>query len=144
MTPNQMKRGVGKGNQNFEDMRLNGDFYVDKTVLIREWWQGRDIVTLITRPRRFGKTLNMSTLNCFFSNKYADRGELFEGLKVWEDPEMREQQGKLPVIFLSFVDIKATTFDDTRASVQPGERLWPVRRGDGAEGCQKAGGDPGI
>jgi len=144
MDANREKRVVGTGFQDFESLRKADVFYVDKTDFIREWWRNQNAVTLITRPRRFGKTLNMSTLNCFFSNKYADRRELFEGLKIWEAPEMREQQGKLPVIFLSFVDIKATTFDDTRASVQPGERLWPVRRGDGAEGCQTAGGDPGI
>ena len=112
-----MKREIGTGVQDFESLRVNGDFYVDKTDFIREWWRGRDAVTLITRPRRFGKTLNISMLNCFFSNKYANRWELFEGLKVWEDPAMREQQGKWPVIFLSFADIKSTTFQDTRASL---------------------------
>jgi len=117
MTANREKCVVGTGFQDFESLRKADVFYVDKTDFIREWWRNQNAVTLITRPRRFGKTLNMSTLNCFFSNKYADRGELFEGLKIWEDPEMREQQGKWPVIFLSFADIKATTFDDTRASL---------------------------
>ena len=111
-----MKREIATGNQNFEDMRINGDFYVDKTEFIRKWWNGRDDVTLITRPRRFGKTLNMSMLNCFFSNKFENRGELFEGLKVWEDAELREQQGKWPVIFLSFADIKQETYELTRRS----------------------------
>ena len=83
-------------------------FYVDKTGLIREWWKGGDAVTVIARPRRFGKTLNMSMLNCFFSNRYAGRGDLFEELKVWEDPELREEQGKWPVLFLSFANIKLT------------------------------------
>lgn len=69
-----MKREIGTGRQDFESLRMNGDFYVDKSVFIREWWQGRDSVTLITRPRRFGKTLNLSMVNCFFSSKYADRG----------------------------------------------------------------------
>ena len=108
-----MKRVVAIGVQDFEDLRVNGDFYVDKTDFIREWWTGRDNVTLITRPRRFGKTLNMSMLNCFFSNKYANRPELFEGLKVWEDPVMREQQGKWPVISLSFAGIKGKTYKST-------------------------------
>lgn len=69
-----MKRVIGTGIQDFEKLKMNHGFYVDKTHFIREWWQGKDDVTLITRPRRFGKTLNMSTLNCFFSNKYENRG----------------------------------------------------------------------
>ena len=101
-----MKREISTGNQTFEDMRIHGDFYIDKTEFILEWWKGRDAVTLITRPRRFGKTLNMSMLNSFFTNKFENRGDLFEGLKVWEDPDMRAQQGKWPVIFLSFAEAK--------------------------------------
>ncbi len=111
-----MKREIATGIQNFEDMRIHGDFYIDKTKFIQKWWKGRDAVTLITRPRRFGKTLNMSMLNCFFSNKYANRSDLFEGLKVWEDADLREQQGKWPVIFLSFADIKQETYELTRTS----------------------------
>ena len=86
-----MKRKIGTGVQNVEKLRMGQSFYVDKTDFIREWWQGNDDVTLITRPRRFGKTLNMSTLNCFFSNKYVNRGELFDGLKVWKSPAMRAE-----------------------------------------------------
>ncbi|MBR1710276.1 MAG: AAA family ATPase [Clostridia bacterium] len=112
-----MKQVIAIGLQDFESLRMNNRFYVDKTSLIRDWWNGGDTVTLITRPRRFGKTLNMSMLNCFFSNKYANRRELFEGLQVWEDADLRKQQGKWPVIFLSFADIKAVTFEDTKASL---------------------------
>ena len=112
-----MKRVIATGSQDFESLRKANAFYVDKTDLIRDWWLGYDSVTLITRPRRFGKTLNMSTLNCFFSNQYANRGELFEGLKVWESPEMREQQGKWPVLFLSFANIKQTNWENTRCSL---------------------------
>ncbi len=112
-----MKREIGTGVQDFESLRVNQRFYVDKTAFIREWWNGGDAVTLITRPRRFGKTLNMSMLNCFFSNKYENRPELFEGLKVWEDPAMREQQGKWPVIFLSFADVKQTGFPAVREKI---------------------------
>jgi hypothetical protein len=112
-----MKRKIGTGVQDFEKLRMGQSFYVDKTDFIREWWQGNDDVTLITRPRRFGKTLNMSTLNCFFSNKYVNRGELFDGLKVWKAPAMRAEQGKWPVIFLSFADIKTVTFEDARVSL---------------------------
>lgn len=76
---------VDIGVQSFEKIRARNSFYVDKTELIREWWENGSDATLITRPRRFGKTLNMSMLECFFSNKYAGRNDLFEGLSIWED-----------------------------------------------------------
>ena len=107
-----MARTVSIGNQDFEKMIQRNCFYVDKTSFIKEWWESEDEVTLITRPRRFGKTLNMSMLKCFFSNKYADRGELFEGLEVWEDEKYREIQGTYPVIFFSFAKIKQTTYKE--------------------------------
>ena len=108
-----MARTVSIGNQDFEKMIQRNCFYVDKTSFIKEWWESEDEVTLITRPRRFGKTLNMSMLKCFFSNKYADRGELFEGLEVWEDEKYREIQGTYPVVFFSFAKIKQTTYKET-------------------------------
>ena len=80
-----MARRIGIGHQNFEDIRENGYFYIDKTDFIREWWESGDSVTLITRPRRFGKTLTMSMVEKFFSTAYADRGDLFEGLSIWEE-----------------------------------------------------------
>ena len=112
-----MKRIIATGIQDFESLRINNRFYVDKTDFIREWWNGGDAVTLITRPRRFGKTLNMSMLNCFFSSKYANRRELFEGLRVWDDPALRNQQGKWPVLFLSFANIKQTDWKETRCAL---------------------------
>ena len=108
-----MARTVSIGNQDFEKMIQRNCFYVDKTSFIKEWWENEDEVTLITRPRRFGKTLNMSMLKFFFSNKYADRGELFEGLEIWEDEKYREIQGTYPVIFFSFAKIKQTTYKET-------------------------------
>ena len=80
-----MAKVISIGNQSFESIREKDNFYIDKTNFIREWWDNDDTVTLITRPRRFGKTLNMSMLECFFSNKYKDRGDLFEGLDIWKD-----------------------------------------------------------
>ena len=62
-----MARTVGIGKQDFEKVRINDNFYVDKTDFIRQWWEADDDVTLITRPRRFGKTLNMSLVEKFFS-----------------------------------------------------------------------------
>lgn len=112
-----MKRVVSIGNQDFPSMRERGAFYVDKTSFIREWWESQDKVTLITRPRRFGKTLNMSMVESFFSNQYADRGHLFEGLSIWEEREFRSLQGSYPVIFLSFADIKAEHFESARMGI---------------------------
>ncbi len=101
----EVKHGLGY--QNYEKMMQNHIFYIDKTDFIRQWWDYADEVTLITRPRRFGKTLNMSTVECFFSNRYENRGDLFEGRKVWEDERMRSLQGTYPVIFMSFAGVKS-------------------------------------
>ena len=107
-------RKVSIGKQDYESLIKSGCFYVDKTYFIKEWWESQDDVTLITRPRRFGKTLNMSMLECFFSNKYAGRGDLFEGLSIWNDEKYRQLQGTYPVIFISFAEIKANNFKDTK------------------------------
>ena len=101
-----MARKVSIGIQDFCKLREAGCFYVDKTDFIREWWEKNDDVTLITRPRRFGKTLTMSMMECFFSTKYAGRGDLFEGLSIWQDEKYRQMQGTYPVISLSFANIK--------------------------------------
>lgn len=98
---------VGLGYQDFEEVRTEHIFYIDKTDFIREWWENADKVTLITRPRRFGKTLNMSTVECFFSNRYAGRSDLFEGLSIWKEEKYRKLQGTFPVINLSFANVKA-------------------------------------
>ncbi len=112
-----MERVVGIGHQDFETVIKENIFYVDKTHFIREWWEARDIVTLITRPRRFGKTLNMSMTEQFFSVKYAGRGDLFEGLSVWKDEKYRGLQGTYPVIALSFARVKATSFSDAQKEI---------------------------
>ena len=109
-----MARTVAIGLQSFEEIRKNNYFYTDKTNFIKEWWESGDAVTLITRPRRFGKTLNMDTLNCFFSNQYANRGDLFEGLAIWEEERYRELQGTYPVIFASFAEVKCNNFEDAK------------------------------
>ena len=109
-----MGRTVGIGIQDFEDIIKNNCFYVDKTSFIKEWWENGDSVTLITRPRRFGKTLNMSMLNRFFSLDYAGKGDLFEGLSIWEDEKYKQLQGTYPVINLSFASIKETDFMSTQ------------------------------
>ena len=108
---------ISIGNQDFESIRTQQCFYIDKTAFIKEWWENRDSVTLITRPRRFGKTLNMSMMNCFFSNAYRDRGDLFEGLSVWDEERYRNMQGTYPVIFLSFAAVKGSTYQSSRESI---------------------------
>ena len=106
-----MARQVAIGIQSFEKIQTEGCFYIDKTLFIKEWWENKDDVTLITRPRRFGKTLNMSMLECFFSNHYKNRGDLFEGLSIWEEEKYQELQGTYPVIFLSFAEAKADSYE---------------------------------
>ncbi|MBD5477516.1 MAG: AAA family ATPase [Lachnospiraceae bacterium] len=112
-----MVRPVGIGHQDFEKVRTSNNFYIDKTKFIMEWWEANDDVTLITRPRRFGKTLNMSMLEKFFSVNYAGRGDLFEGLKVWEHEKYRQIQGTWPVIFLSFAKVKETSYLNARRRI---------------------------
>lgn len=109
-----MPRTVGIGHQDFEKVRIKDNFYIDKTDFIRQWWESDDEVTLIARPRRFGKTLNMSMLEKFFSVDYKGRKELFQGLRIWDDKRYRELQGTYPVIFLNFADIKEKTFEKHR------------------------------
>ncbi len=85
--------------------------------LKKEWWESDDRVTLITRPRRFGKTLNMSMLECFFSVQYEGRGDIFQNLSIWEEEKYRELQGTYPVIFLSFADVKADNYTDAKKEI---------------------------
>lgn len=110
-------RTINIGGQWFEDIRTHNDFYVDKTSFIKEWWESRADVTLIARPRRFGKTLNMNMLECFFSQRYAGRSDLFEGLSIWEEEKYRVIQGTYPVISLSFANIKQKTYEDARSAI---------------------------
>ena len=113
----RMGRTVAIGIQSFEQIIENDVFYVDKTNFIREWWESKDSVTLIARPRRFGKTLNMSMLEQFFSLEYADRGDLFEGLSIWEDAKYRKLQGTYPVISLSFARVKETNYASAKEKI---------------------------
>ena len=112
-----MAKTVGIGIQSFEEVVEGNYFYIDKTLFIKEWWESGDSVTLITRPRRFGKTLNMSMLEHFFSIQYADRGELFEGLSIWEEEKYRKLQGTYPVISLSFARVKERDYAATKDKI---------------------------
>ena len=112
-----MAKTVGIGIQEFAKIIEKNCFYVDKTPFIKEWWESEDDVTLITRPRRFGKTLNMSMLEHFFSAQYADRGDLFEGLSIWEEEKYRKLQGTYPVISLSFARVKERDYASTKEKI---------------------------
>ena len=112
-----MNQVISIGKQDFSSLRENNCFYIDKSDLIREWWDSQDEITLITRPRRFGKTLNMSMLNYFFSNLYTDKKALYEDLSIWKEEKYRNLQGIYPVIFISFASVKGNTYQDTRDGV---------------------------
>ena len=112
-----MARNVAIGIQQFNELIEKNYFYIDKTSFIKEWWESGDSVTLINRPRRFGKTLNISMVEQFYSVDYADRGDLFEGLSIWDDEEYRKIQGTYPVISLSFANIKETDYLSTKLRI---------------------------
>ncbi|MGN0485197.1 MAG: AAA family ATPase [Lachnospiraceae bacterium] len=112
-----MPKTVAIGIQDFSEIREGNYFYIDKTNFIKEWWESGDSVTLITRPRRFGKTINMSMLEHFFSVNNADRGEMFEGLEIWKEERYRQLQGTYPVISLSFARVKEGNYSTTRKKI---------------------------
>lgn len=105
-----MNEAVGIGNQDFEIIRTQNYFYIDKTRFIKKWWKSGDSVTLITRPRRFGKTLNISMIEKFFSVRYTERADLFQGLEIWKDEKFRKLQGTYPVLLISFADVKERSY----------------------------------
>ena len=112
-----MANNVGIGLQDFLKLREQNHFYIDKTSFIKEWWESGDDVTLITRPRRFGKTLNMSMVEEFFSINYAGRGDLFEGLSIWKEEIFRSLQGTYPVISMSFASIKEDNYESAKLRI---------------------------
>ena len=113
-----MTKRIAIGIQDFEELRKENYFYIDKTAFIKEWWESGDHTTLITRPRRFGKTLNMSMLEKFFSLEYADHGDLFQGLSIWKEEKYQKLQGTYPVISLSFAKVKDTNLADAKKQIR--------------------------
>lgn len=112
-----MAKTIGIGIQSFDKIIEGNYFYIDKTSFIKEWWESGDDVTLITRPRRFGKTLNISMVEQFFSVEFKDRGDLFQGLEIWKEEKYRELQGTYPVISLSFARVKEQSYDAAREKI---------------------------
>jgi uncharacterized protein YfbU (UPF0304 family) len=112
-----MSRTVAIGIQDFGKIIEGNYFYVDKTHFIKEWWESGDEVTLITRPRRFGKTLNMSMVERFFSIDYANQWKIFENLSIGKEEKYKELQGSYPVISLSFANIKGSNFSVTKDAI---------------------------
>ena len=112
-----MARTVGIGIQDFSEIIEKNCFYVDKTDFIRQWWESEDKVTLITRPRRFGKTLTMSMVEQFFSLRYAGRSDLFERLTIWNNEKFRSLQGTYPVISLSFANVKERSYEQMKQRI---------------------------
>ena len=105
------KKAIPVGIENFEDIIKDNYYYVDKSMLIEDILVNRAAVTLFTRPRRFGKTLNMSMIKYFFDVRNKDENrKLFEGLKIFGSEYMKEQ-GKYPVIFVSLKDLRADTWE---------------------------------
>ena len=94
-------------------------YYVDKTMMIKDFIDERPMVTLFTRPRRFGKTLNMDMLRTFFEKTEQDTSVYFQDKKIWAcGQKYRSYQGKYPVIFLTFKDVKFNTWEETFSAVR--------------------------
>lgn len=96
----------------FETIIREGYFYIDKTLLIKEIWECSADVLLIPRPRRFGKTLNLSMLQCFFERTLKNKEPLFRELNITRWDKFRELHGKFPVISLTFKDVKGNTWEE--------------------------------
>ena len=106
-----MAKKIPVGIWNFREI-IEGDYYyVDKSLLIKEIAESGKVV-LMTRPRRFGKTLNLSMLQYFYEKTELSTAHLFEGLAIWEDEEFRSLQGQFPVIFVTFKDIFQSTYEE--------------------------------
>ena len=102
------------GNTDLADILKKNRFYIDKTQFLADWWRIGSLVTLITRPRRFGKTLMINTVERFFSLRFSDQEQVFKNFKVWKDSSMSMLAGKLPVISLSFANVKGQDFQSVR------------------------------
>lgn len=107
-----MKKALPIGVDDFEKMITNNYYYVDKSLFIKEILNKAAIATLIPRPRRFGKTLNMTMLRCFFEKRENSRIQLFDNLAIAKHSDIMAHQGQYPVVFLTLKFIDGLTWDD--------------------------------
>ena len=106
-------QGIGIGTMDFKKMRINDYYYIDKTMYIKDILDNKSEVILVTRPRRFGKTLNMSMLRYYFDIKCKDSKELFKDLKIMEQDEYYTSKlGAFPVIYLTLKDINGSNLEE--------------------------------
>ena len=104
--------GIGIGESNFKGLRMQNNYFIDKTMYIKDIIDNQSRVVLITRPRRFGKTLNMSMLKYFFDCDVKDATELFKGLKIMEqDEKYTSKLGAYPCIYLTMKDLNVSTYE---------------------------------
>ena len=104
--------GIGIGTSDFKKLRIKQDYYIDKSMYIKDIIDNRSEVVLVTRPRRFGKTLNMSMLKYFFDCDVKDSKELFKGLKIMEQGEKYTSKlGAYPCIYLTMKDLNVRTYE---------------------------------
>ncbi len=106
------KKKIRLGCSDFKEVIESNSYYVDKSLFIEEVIESNSDVMLIPRPRRFGKTLNLSMLRYFFDIREPENQKLFESLKIWQCGEdIKLKQGKYPVIYVSFRNAKGNTWD---------------------------------
>ena len=106
-----VKKLIGIGQSDFKALIDKNCYYIDKTLLLKDIINSGSQVLLFPRPRRFGKTLNLSMMKYFFEKTETNHSYLFEDLKIWEVEEYRQKQGQYPVIYLTFKDIKHDSWD---------------------------------
>ena len=106
-----VSNGIGIGESDFKGLRVRDNYYIDKTMYIKDIIDNQSRVILITRPRRFGKTLNMSTLKYYFDCTQKDNKGLFKGLKIMEQEEKYTSKlGYYPVIYITLKDVQDTNY----------------------------------
>jgi hypothetical protein len=106
------------GISDFKKLKEEDYLFVDKSLLIKDFWESNGETVLVPRPRRFGKTLNMSMLKYFFENSSTDNSYLFKGLNIESHKDIMKLQGKYPVIYLSFKDEKHSSFEYFQAGLR--------------------------
>src|SRR3990167_2449987 len=111
MTTPPLKKPLPIGKYDYKKV-IDGNYtYIDKTLLIKEFCESGSEVVLITRPRRFGKSISLSMLRYFFEKTEQSTAYLFERANIWKEKGFKELQGTYPIIHISFKDIKATTWE---------------------------------